>query len=127
MIFISGGVYQGKVDFAKEKYNTTNVFDFKKDKGDFKEADILINFEYFIKDYFEETSVIQLLDEKIDILKDKIIIGNEIGSGVVPIDKYSRHFRDEVGRAYQYLTTNSTEVYRIWNGIPNCLKGESNE
>ncbi|QOY35910.1 bifunctional adenosylcobinamide kinase/adenosylcobinamide-phosphate guanylyltransferase [Anaerobacillus isosaccharinicus] len=54
--------------------------------------------------------------------RNVIIIGTDIGKGVVPIEKQQRLIRDEVGRCFQELTFHSAKVSLIWYGLQQVLK-----
>ncbi|WP_283692502.1 bifunctional adenosylcobinamide kinase/adenosylcobinamide-phosphate guanylyltransferase, partial [Clostridium perfringens] len=62
--------------------------------------------------------------EKKELLKDKILICDEISSGIVPLKKEERLWREETGKVLQFLSKESEEVYRIFFGIGTRLKGE---
>ncbi|RXJ03890.1 hypothetical protein DS745_00415 [Anaerobacillus alkaliphilus] len=51
-----------------------------------------------------------------------IIIGTDMGKGIVPIDKQQRMNRDEVGRCFQVLSSQAREVSLIWYGLQQVLK-----
>lgn len=57
-------------------------------------------------------------------LKDKtlIVVSNEIGLGVVPDNKMSRDFRDELGRINKITALNAHYVFQCVSGIPNRIK-----
>lgn len=54
-----------------------------------------------------------------------VIVANEIGNGVVPMDPFERKWREETGRMLCELAKDADEVYRIFCGIPLQLKGEN--
>ena len=60
---------------------------------------------------------------RLDILTQCVITGCEIGSGVVPIDSFSRKWRDETGKLYQILADKADTVDRIFAGLALRLKG----
>ncbi|WP_026477742.1 bifunctional adenosylcobinamide kinase/adenosylcobinamide-phosphate guanylyltransferase [Alkaliphilus transvaalensis] len=51
-----------------------------------------------------------------------ILITNEVGLGIVPIDRLTRIFRDIAGRVNQFLAKEANEVYLVTCGIPNRIK-----
>ncbi len=51
-----------------------------------------------------------------------VLVGNDIGKGIVPIQKDDRLWRDLVGWCYQDIVTQANKVYRIWYGISEQLK-----
>ncbi|MBQ4419658.1 MAG: bifunctional adenosylcobinamide kinase/adenosylcobinamide-phosphate guanylyltransferase [Synergistaceae bacterium] len=52
----------------------------------------------------------------------KVIICDEIGAGVVPLDKFERRWRDETGLLYQALVREADRVDRVWAGLALRLK-----
>ncbi|MDR2405517.1 MAG: bifunctional adenosylcobinamide kinase/adenosylcobinamide-phosphate guanylyltransferase [Deltaproteobacteria bacterium] len=51
-----------------------------------------------------------------------IIVSNELGSGMVPMDPLSRHYRDAIGLAHQLLAAEAENVYLVVAGIPVKIK-----
>lgn len=124
MIFIFGGRCQGKRTFAKEKFNRDlTECDLKENsiRNAFK-ADIIINVEEGVRELLKAgDDPSEFFTANLSSLKNKIIIGNEIGCGIVPTDEAERLWRDETGRVYQLLCRHSEEVYRVWAGIGKKL------
>lgn len=56
------------------------------------------------------------------ITEPLILVTNEIGLGVVPIDKMARRFVDEAGLLHQHLALLSDRVVLITAGLPHVLK-----
>jgi adenosylcobinamide kinase/adenosylcobinamide-phosphate guanylyltransferase len=56
-----------------------------------------------------------------------IVVSNEVGLGVVPSFKAGRVFRDLAGLANQFIAREADEVYVMWAGIPQEIKGGGNE
>ena len=58
-----------------------------------------------------------------EILKNfKVVICDEIGAGVVPMDRFERQWRDEAGLLYQALSREAVIVDRVWAGLAMRLK-----
>ena len=116
MILIVGGAGQGKLAFAMERFG-------------FSEADAMPGgpvwnaFHLAVRDCLREDGYIAALTEK--AAQSEIVLCDEIGCGVVPIDREERRWREETGRACQKLAREARAVYRVVCGIPVCLKGES--
>ena len=53
---------------------------------------------------------------------DCIIICDEIGNGIVPMDPFERVYRERTGRILISLAENAEEVERIICGIPQKIK-----
>jgi adenosylcobinamide kinase/adenosylcobinamide-phosphate guanylyltransferase len=51
-----------------------------------------------------------------------IIVSNELGSGLVPMDPLSRHYRDAIGLAHQLLASEAAGVFLVVAGIPVKIK-----
>lgn len=73
----------------------------------------------------------QVLDQGMDpeeytrmVLKaqPEIISMDEVGCGIVPIDRSDRDYREAAGRCGQLLAAEAEEVYRVVCGIPARIK-----
>lgn len=51
-----------------------------------------------------------------------LIVTNEIGLGLVPMNKFGRLFRDILGRVNQYLAKEADAVYFVISGLPQKIK-----
>jgi adenosylcobinamide kinase/adenosylcobinamide-phosphate guanylyltransferase len=56
-----------------------------------------------------------------------ILVSNEVGLGVVPSFKAGRVFRDLAGLANQVIAREADEVYMMWAGISQKIKGGCNK
>lgn len=124
MILIFGGAYNGKLGFVKEKYNIKDeeIF-FCKDEELNLDKKVICGLHIFIKScVLSGINALDILEKNIDILEDKIIICDEIGSGIVPMEKLDRKYREECGRGLQFLTKKATTVSRIFFGLEEILK-----
>ena len=127
MIFIFGGRCQGKLQYAKQLYGENlTVCDLKNCTiNDAFSADIIINMQEAVKSLLTaKENPSAYFKENIEKFKDKIVIGDEIGCGIVPIDELEREWRDETGWVYQLLTQKAKRVDRVWAGIGQTLKNE---
>jgi adenosylcobinamide kinase/adenosylcobinamide-phosphate guanylyltransferase len=52
-----------------------------------------------------------------------IVVTNEVGLGIVPVNRLARVYRDLLGRANQRLAAAATFVYLVVSGIPLEIKG----
>ena len=68
-------------------------------------------------------SPIEFFADRINILRHCVITGDEICGGVVPADSFSRKWRDETGKLYQYLAGEAEIVDRVFAGLALRLKG----
>lgn len=53
----------------------------------------------------------------------EVVLCNEVGCGVVPVDPVERAWRDRVGRVSALLAARADRVVRLCCGIPLYLKG----
>lgn len=55
---------------------------------------------------------------------DIILISNEIGYGIVPLDRFERDWREKTGRICCLAAQESRSVIRVLAGNPVYIKGE---
>lgn len=109
MILIIGGAHQGKTAYATEHFG--------------KEAVIIDEYHLQIKKQLEEekdplSEVQHLLEEN----ENCVIISNEVGYGLVPVDAFLRKYREAVGRVNCYLAGQADQVIRVICGIGTRIK-----
>ena len=129
MHLIIGGKYMGKLRYAYglcgENASLCDLASESLDKmfeGIFA-AHIVVNLQDGVRTMLEnKRSVKNFFGANMHRLQDKILIGDEIGGGVVPTDPFERLWRDETGSLYQELARRSEIVDRIWAGLPIRLK-----
>ena len=56
--------------------------------------------------------------------KTLIVVTNEVGSGIVPVHKLGRVYRDALGLANQYVAKQADNVALMTVGLKNVLKGQ---
>ncbi|MEE8057404.1 MAG: bifunctional adenosylcobinamide kinase/adenosylcobinamide-phosphate guanylyltransferase [Pseudomonadales bacterium] len=66
-----------------------------------------------------------LLDVIVEVPGDIILVGNEIGSGIVPMGEINRRFVDESGFLHQSLAVVCGRVILTAAGLPLVLKGRA--
>lgn len=124
MVLVLGGAYNGKLSYVKETFNIKDdeIFFCNGSEIDYSKKVIcgLHKFTYELGK--ESKNPLDNLKENIELLEDKIIICDEISSGIVPLEKSHRVWREDTGRALQYLTKNSKKVVRIFCGLETVLK-----
>lgn len=132
MRLIFGGAYQGKLDYAKEKYNLTDAdIYFCGVEEAYDPAGPFIDFsgkavcgleEFVLRCVRSGTEAKDYLEAHRSEWKDMIIICTDISAGVVPFDKEARAWREMVGRTLVYLGKEAEEVTRIFCGLPQKIK-----
>lgn len=124
MVLVFGGAYNGKLDFVKEKFsiNEDDIFYCGVNEIDFSKKVICGFHRFTYENILKDTNSLEYIKKNINLFKDKIIISDEISSGIVPLKKEDRIWREETGRCLQYLSKESSYVYRIFCGIPTIIK-----
>jgi adenosyl cobinamide kinase/adenosyl cobinamide phosphate guanylyltransferase len=129
MIF--GGAYQGKVDFAKDKFSISDsdIYVCPLDKSDifndnsFRSAKAVCHLERLILTLTkEQQEAKEVFIRYNNLLQNKILILDDISQGIVPMDPILRQWREATGRAMLYLSKEAKEVYRVFCGIGEKLK-----
>ena len=118
----------GKLKYALSIYGTDSaIYDFAQAQnlsGVFYDFRILINLQAGIRRFIETGSLpLPFFEENLPRLREKVLIGDEIGCGIVPLDPLEREWRDQTGFVYQFLARESEIVDRIWAGLPVRMKG----
>lgn len=71
--------------------------------------------------------VLSRMDRLADVARSHggpvIVVSNEVGGGIVPMNALARRFRDLAGAANQRLAARADEVYLAVAGLPLQLKG----
>ena len=124
MILVFGGAYNGKKDFIKEKFNINeeDIIYCSDGEIDFSKKVICGLHKFTYNNTLKNKSSLEYIKENINLFKDKIIISDEISSGIVPLKKEDRMWREETGRCLQYLSKESSCVYRVFCGISTIIK-----
>ena len=130
MILIIGGAYQGKMAFAEQ------LLEQQKKNG--KTGSIFPQFHMWVKAHMEldendkinenvnsnekNDKLEKELREKLAQEPDTIIVCNELGCGVVPMDAFDRAWRERTGRLTCALAAQAEAVYRVTCGIGTRIK-----
>ncbi|MEA4972815.1 MAG: bifunctional adenosylcobinamide kinase/adenosylcobinamide-phosphate guanylyltransferase [Candidatus Metalachnospira sp.] len=120
-----GGFAQGKLNYATAKNNINKVDIVDAEYSDFNElinARCIYRLHEWIKNVLDESMVNELADRLISENPNAVIICDEVGYGVVPIDKNERVYRELVGRCLIKLANSSDEVERVVCGIGIKIK-----
>ncbi|MGI9355660.1 MAG: bifunctional adenosylcobinamide kinase/adenosylcobinamide-phosphate guanylyltransferase [Rhizobiaceae bacterium] len=69
----------------------------------------------------ESQALVEVLS---DIGRDKsvLLVSNEVGHGIVPMDKMARDFRDHAGWLHQEVAAIANNVWFVTAGLPQKLK-----
>lgn len=127
MKLIIGGYAQGKLAYVLEKYRLQEdvVWD-----GILPDQTVLGQ-KTVVIDHLHQWAKNRILDggcpEReieafLNDFEDCILISDEIGNGIVPLDAFEREYRERMGRILILLAKRAEEVERIICGIGQIIK-----
>jgi len=130
MHLIFGGAYQGKLDYAKERYQLKEqdiFFCSAEEESAGPYLDFTKKAVYRLEEFV--LSCVRCGMEAADYLEANrekwsgtVFICTDISSGVVPFEQGLRAWREMVGRTLMYLGKDAEEVTRIFCGLPQKIK-----
>ncbi len=122
MILVIGGVNQGKLLYTMSKWGISP----EQVATTFENAENALVFNHFQQAVQKSLESGEDLVEKLEYLMKRnpqlIFLCDEVGCGVVPMDREERIWRETVGRLCCLLAERSEQVYRVFCGIPMRLK-----
>lgn len=124
MEMIIGGAFQGKSTYAEQNYPGVSwVSGEKISKEELFHAEGVLGFHQYIRREMQAgNKVKELAAELIRKNPGVILVSDEVGYGVVPIDAFDRAYREAVGRVCTELAAFSTCVVRVTCGIGMVIK-----
>ncbi|MDR0459569.1 MAG: bifunctional adenosylcobinamide kinase/adenosylcobinamide-phosphate guanylyltransferase [Coriobacteriales bacterium] len=124
MILIIGGAEQGKLQYAQLTYPDRTVYQCELATPAIDlDAGIINSLHLAVLAMMRaDIDPLAYFTEELPRLQDKVIICDDISSGVVPIDKEMRLWRDQLGHLLGLLSTQAEQVIRLFVGIPSRIK-----
>ena len=129
MIMIMGGAFSGKKDYAKKRFGFSDDDILNGENCSLNavfSAKCIADYQFIVKRLLEEKADVQTFTER--LCKENpnaVVIINEIGAGIIPLEKSDRIWREETGRSGCLIARNSSKVIRLACGIPTIIKGEN--
>jgi adenosyl cobinamide kinase/adenosyl cobinamide phosphate guanylyltransferase len=116
VVLVIGGISSGKRSYVKKHfgYSDSDLADAVLDG-----RPVVYNVQDLV--FAGRATYEQLLES---LQSKEVVICNEVGSGVVPIDRDERAARDTAGRLCMALAERATMVVRLTCGIPAVIKGD---
>ena len=126
MILIYAGAYQGKLDFARKNFGIKDE-DICYCNSDMESIDfgkkVIYGLEKFIYGYEKRgQSADEYIKAQLPLMKENIIICEDISRGLVPMDKLERAWREINGRVVNAVAAEAGEVYTVFCGIESRIK-----
>lgn len=116
MILVIGGLASGKREYVKTAFG---FYDDEMANAVLDGRPVVFNLQELVSQHLNS------YNELIPILlSKKVVICNEVGSGVVPVDKAERAAREATGRVCVALAEKAEKVIRICCGVPSVIKSE---
>ena len=128
MQLIIGGYAQGKLNYVLQRYTdeSCRVYDAefpKKEENGNGEKIIINHLHQWIKRQVEMGGNPEDEIEKyVEKHRDIVIISDEIGNGIVPVDVLEREYRERTGRILVRLASGADEEVRVICGIDQKIK-----
>ena len=127
MKLVIGGYAQGKLNYVLQKYQLPKyrVYDgtIPTKVEQYEETVIVNHFHQWVRDSLlkkgcPEQEMLTLLDHY-----DRcVIISDEVGNGIVPIDPFEREYRERMGKILITIAERADEVERVICGIGQRIK-----
>lgn len=127
MVLVIGGYAQGKLDYVRQRWQMEKlvVWDgMLPEKREEVDACVVVNhLHLWIKEcLLHKEDPMGKLDEFLEETPDCILISDEIGNGIVPVDAFEREYREKTGRILIVLAKRAEEVERIVCGMAQKIK-----
>lgn len=126
MRLVIGGYAQGKLAYVKEKYGMQDsvVLEGILDMTHVSHHKLILNhFHSWVRHSMEQGECPeQRIEEFLIQNPDCVIISDEVGNGIVPIEPFEREYRERVGRILITLAQKAESVERVICGIGQRIK-----
>ena len=143
MILVTGGCSQGKREFVRQYLGEQDADGFVWTEGEkasweeFMDGRFCRDFQLFVRRVMEGSAgpscserkglstdqiLEQLLEELLAGPKERVLVTDEIGCGIVPADALERLYREETGRLCCRIGGEAKEVWRVCCGAGMRIK-----
>ncbi len=130
MDLITGGAYNSKLAYALKEYNLSkddfqNGMDCELDNAFSKKG--IYNLHLLIKRIIDSgncsNDVLNSLQNSILNSNMEVVICDEVGSGIIPVNQNDRLMREWTGKTLSLTARHCNRVIRVYYGIPSLIKG----
>ena len=126
MWLITGGAFQGKLNYALNQtgIQAENVIDGATcEMHELLEKPLVNHFHLWIyRMLLEGKDINEAVDQLLQRNPNIIIVVDELGCGIVPMEVFDRNYREITGRVCCLLAENAKEVHRVICGLGMVLK-----
>lgn len=127
MRLVIGGYAQGKLSYVLENYDVeaSKIFDgeIPENLEEIKGTVVINHFHNWVKSRMDKDGCPKKeIFEFVEKNPDCVIISDEIGNGIVPIEASEREYRERTGRILVELAKKAEEVERVICGIGQKIK-----
>ena len=126
MVFVIGGAYQGKLDYVRAQVCApdTSVWACHEQNLEIDWSCQVIDKIHLLVWARQQAGLdtLDYLRQHQSLLQEKIVICDDLSSGVVPIDRDTRFWRENVGRCSVWLAREAERVVRVFCGLATELK-----
>jgi adenosylcobinamide kinase/adenosylcobinamide-phosphate guanylyltransferase len=128
MYIITGGAFQGKWSYAQEQTGLPAEAFADGGTAGYEEifhAEGIVNFHLYVRRYLsgqEEKELEAFAQRLYEENPDLVLVTDEVGSGIVPMDPEERVYRETVGRTCTFLARRAQRVDRVVCGIGMVLQ-----
>lgn len=129
MILVVGGAWQGKgkvcrkLSGIEDRLYEARLADGRVDKPEMALKKPYIEaFHLFLRQVIAQGDDPEAYTKRVLAASPKVISMDEVGCGVVPMDRLDLEYREQAGQCGQILAAEAEQVYRVVCGIPSRIK-----
>ena len=126
MKLIIGGAFQGKLAYASAAAEIAPEEFADGAACGFEVLDTcrgMNHFHEYVRRYLAEGRSVEELPERIVQKNPEVVlVANELGGGIVPMDPFERQFREAFGRLCCRLAQEAKEVHRVICGLGTVIR-----
>ena len=116
MILVIGGMTSGRKTYVLSLGYAEETFS----QDPYSDAPVIYGVEKYILDNIETIDIAGLADA---LSKKEVVICQEVGMGVIPVEYESRLLREKVGSICTHLGNRADRIVRVICGVPMVIKG----
>lgn len=123
MKLIIGGYAQGKLQYVMERYQANDWNVAEACLPESEEKVVIDHFHLWVRAMLkQEREPEQVIMDYLRTHKECILISDEIGNGLVPVDAFEREYRERTGRILVSIAEQAEEVIRVICGVGQKIK-----